>query len=50
MGEIPINTVQHDEDLTEKATLKIRGWGQSEQPLHSGKWKEELSAQGLRVF
>lgn len=42
MGEFPINTVQHDEGMTEKATLKIRGWGQNERPLHTGKWKAEL--------
>ena len=50
MNEFPINTVQRDEDMTEKATLKIRGWGQNEWPLHSGKQKAELSAQGLRVL
>lgn len=48
MGELPINAVQHDEDMTGRAALKIRGWGQNEWPLNSGKWKAELSAQGLR--
>lgn len=50
MDEFPINTVQLDEDTAEKATLKIRGWGQNEWPLRSGKWKVELSAQQLRVL
>lgn len=44
MDEFPINTVQLDEDTT------IRGCGQNEQPLRSGKCKVELSAQQLRVL
>lgn len=48
-GDFPINTVKH-EDMTEKASLKIRGWGQNEWPLHSQIQKAELSAQGLRVL
>lgn len=50
MDEFPVNTVQHDEDMTEKAALKIRGWGQNEWPLHSREWKALLPAQGLRVL
>lgn len=50
MDELPVNTVQHDEDMAEKAALKIRGQGQNEWPLQSGEQKALLPAQGLRVL